>query len=86
MWVAYAAFALAHRFGALALLCPTAMLYLLLRVTGVPLAEAQALRSRGSDYMRYQQTTNASFHGDLGHDAVNLSQFRAGEHRLVHRP
>ena len=61
MWVAYAAFALASPFGALALLCPVAMLYLLLRVTGVPLAEAQALRSRGSDYMRYQQTTNAFF-------------------------
>jgi len=61
MWVAYAAFAVASPFGVVALLCPIAMLYLLLHVTGVPLAEAQALRSRGSDYLRYQQTTNAFF-------------------------
>lgn len=61
MWVGYAAFAFAAPFGAITVLCPLAMLYLLLRVTGVPLAEAQALRSRGSDYLRYQQTTNAFF-------------------------
>jgi steroid 5-alpha reductase family enzyme len=28
-------------------------------VTGVPLAEQQALKTRGADYRRYQQTTNA---------------------------
>ena len=61
MWVAYALFALASPFGGAALLCPVAMLYLLLRVTGVPLAEQQALRSRGDDYRHYQQTTNAFF-------------------------
>ena len=61
MWVAYALFALASPAGAIAALCPLAMLYLLLRVTGVPLAEAQALRSRGDDYRRYQQTTNSFF-------------------------
>jgi steroid 5-alpha reductase family enzyme len=37
------------------------MLHLLLRVTGIPLTEQQALRSRGDAYRRYQQTTSAFF-------------------------
>ena len=61
MWVAFALFACTSPFGAATILCPLAMLYLLLSVTGVPLAEAQALRSRGDDYRRYQQTTNRFF-------------------------
>lgn len=61
MWVAYALFALASPWGWLAISCPLAMLYLLFRVTGIPLTEAQALRSRGEDYRQYQQTTNAFF-------------------------
>ncbi len=59
VWVAYAIFALASPWGALALVCPAIMLYLLFRVTGIPATEAQALRSRGDDYRRYQQTTSA---------------------------
>ena len=58
MWVAYALFALQAPFGWLALACPLAMLYFLFRVTGIPLAEAQALRSRGDDYQQYQRTTS----------------------------
>ena len=34
------------------------MLYLLFKVTGIPATEAQALRSRGDDYRRYQQETS----------------------------
>ncbi len=37
---------------------PAIILYLLLRVTGVPLSEAQSLRSRGDAYRRYQRTTS----------------------------
>jgi len=40
---------------------PFLMLYLLLKVTGIPPAEKQALQSRGEDYRRYQQTTSAFF-------------------------
>lgn len=61
MWVAYALFALPSPWGFTAAACPIAMLYLLFRVTGIPATEAQALRSRGADYRRYQQTTNAFF-------------------------
>jgi steroid 5-alpha reductase family enzyme len=58
VWVAYALFALASPFGALALICPAIMLYLLFRVTGIPATEAQAIRSKGDDYRRYQATTS----------------------------
>jgi steroid 5-alpha reductase family enzyme len=58
IWVAYALFALASPWGALALTGPAVMLYLLFRVTGIPATEAQAIRSKGDDYRRYQATTS----------------------------
>jgi steroid 5-alpha reductase family enzyme len=45
--------------GWTALLAPAFMLYLVLMVTGIPPTEAQALRSRGEDYRRYQRETSA---------------------------
>jgi steroid 5-alpha reductase family enzyme len=59
IWVAFALFALASPLGYLALLCPMLMLYFLFKVTGIPATEAQALRSRGEEYRRYQETTSA---------------------------
>jgi steroid 5-alpha reductase family enzyme len=59
VWVAWALFALASAFGWIAILCPLLMFYLLFRVTGIPATEAQALRSKGEAYRRYQQTTSA---------------------------
>lgn len=58
-WVAYAVFALASPLGWIALIGPASILWLLLRVTGIPMTEAQSLRSRGDAYRRYQQTTSA---------------------------
>ncbi len=40
---------------------PILMGALLLKVTGIPRTEAQALASRGEEYRAYQQTTNAFF-------------------------
>jgi steroid 5-alpha reductase family enzyme len=37
---------------------PTVMIISLLKVTGIPLSEAQALRRRGEDYRDYQRTTS----------------------------
>jgi steroid 5-alpha reductase family enzyme len=37
---------------------PALMLYFLLRVTGIPATEAQALKSRGEAYREYQRTTS----------------------------
>jgi steroid 5-alpha reductase family enzyme len=59
IWVAFALFALASPMGYLALFCPLLMLYFLFKVTGIPATEAQALRSRGEEYRRYQETTSA---------------------------
>ncbi|HWA24221.1 MAG TPA: DUF1295 domain-containing protein [Lacunisphaera sp.] len=59
VWVAYFVLALASPGGWVAALGPASILYLLLRVTGIPLTEEQAVRSKGDAYRRYQQTTNA---------------------------
>jgi len=37
------------------------MLWFLLKVTGIPATEAQALRSKGEAYREYQQSTSAFF-------------------------
>ncbi len=59
IWVGYAVFALASPFGWLGLIGPAGILYLLLRVTGIPMTEAQSLRSKGNAYRRYQASTSA---------------------------
>ena len=59
VWVAYFVFALGSPGGWTAVIAPAAILYLLLRVTGIPLTEEQAVRSKGDAYRRYQQTTSA---------------------------
>lgn len=59
VWVAYFVFACASPWGWIGLLSPLVILYLLLRVTGIPLTEEQAIRSKGAAYRRYQQTTSA---------------------------
>ena len=43
------------------LLGPALMLVFLFRLTGIPYTEQQALKSRGEDYKRYQQTTSVFF-------------------------
>lgn len=60
-WVSYFVFALASPWGILAIISPAIMLYLLLKVTGVPNNEEQNLRSKPVAYKKYQETTNAFF-------------------------
>lgn len=59
IWVSFFVFALGSPYGFLAIIGPASILYLLLRVTGIPLTEAQSLLSRGDAYRRYQKTTSA---------------------------
>ena len=59
VWVAWLVYALASPWGWTAVICPALMLFFLFRVTGIPATEAQALRSRGEEYRRYQETTSA---------------------------
>lgn len=59
IWVAYFLVSAASPWGWLGVLAPVAILYLLLRVTGIPMTEEQALRNKGAAYLQYQQTTSA---------------------------
>jgi steroid 5-alpha reductase family enzyme len=59
IWVAYFVFALGSPWGWLAVIGPASILFLLLNVTGIPLTEQQAVRSKGDAYRRYQATTSA---------------------------
>lgn len=58
-WWGYVCMAYELPNGWLTWIGPVAMGWALLKVTGIPLAEEQALRRRGEEYRRYQQVTNA---------------------------
>ncbi len=58
IWVGYFVFALGSPWGLTAALSPILMLYFLLKVSGIPLAEAQALKTKGEAYRRYQAATS----------------------------
>lgn len=62
-WLVYPVLAIGLEFGWAVWAAPIVMLYLVLRVTGIPPTEEQALKSRGEDYRAYQRTTNAFFPG-----------------------
>jgi steroid 5-alpha reductase family enzyme len=59
IWCGFATMALPAPWGAVALACPCVMLWLLLRVTGIPATEAAAVARRGDAYRDYQRTTSA---------------------------
>jgi len=75
-WVGYACMALGLAWGWVAWLAPLLMLVLVLRVTGIPPTEAQALARRGEDYRAYQRTTNAFFPGPVRSDPALRSSPR----------
>jgi len=58
-WWAYAAMAIGATYWWVPVMAPIIMLFFLLKVTGIPPTEAQALASRGDDYREYQRTTSA---------------------------
>lgn len=57
-WWSYVLMGIGSPYGRLTLLGPALMSYFLLKVTGIPAAEAQALASR-KDYGEYRRTTSA---------------------------
>ena len=59
MWVAYALLASGSSLGPWAWSAPAIILFLVLKVTGIPPTEARAIQSRGEAYRRYQRTTSA---------------------------
>jgi steroid 5-alpha reductase family enzyme len=58
-WWSYVVMAVGAPGWPLTLIGPIGMGWALLKVSGIPLAEEQALRTRGEDYRQYQRTTNA---------------------------
>lgn len=60
-WWAYVVMAMGSPGWLLTWIGPVVMGVALVKITGIPWAEAQALRTRGEDYRRYQDTTNAFF-------------------------
>ena len=60
-WWTYVAFSITLPFGWLSLIGPALMLFLILKVTGIPPTEERALRSRGDDYREYQRNVSAFF-------------------------
>jgi steroid 5-alpha reductase family enzyme len=59
IWVSYFVFGCASPWGWIGIISPACILYLLLRVTGIPMTEEQSIRSRGDAYRRYQERTSA---------------------------
>ena len=58
-WLSFAVFALPAAWGWLGLIAPASILYLLLFVTGIPMTEEQALRTKGDAYRGYQKRVSA---------------------------
>jgi steroid 5-alpha reductase family enzyme len=59
IWVGFALVGVTAHYGWIGFLSPALILYFLLRVTGIPATEEQALRTKGDDYRDYQRTTSA---------------------------
>jgi steroid 5-alpha reductase family enzyme len=57
-WLHWFAYVLIGHNALLTWIGPPLMLLFLFRVSGIPWTEAQALRSRGEEYRRYQRTTS----------------------------
>ncbi len=58
-WLSFALFALPAAWGWLGLIAPASILYLLLFVTGIPMTEQQAVRTKGDAYRDYQRRVSA---------------------------
>jgi steroid 5-alpha reductase family enzyme len=58
IWISVLIFAIVSPYGWLGVLCPLSIGYLIFKVTGIPMTEEQALKSRGELYKEYQRTTS----------------------------
>jgi steroid 5-alpha reductase family enzyme len=59
LWISVFIFAIPSPYGWLAVICPISIGYLIFKVTGIPMTEEQAVRSKGEAYKEYQRTTSA---------------------------
>ena len=58
-WMSFALFGAVAPLGWLGFIAPAAILYLLLKVTGIPMTEEQAVRTKGDAYRDYQRRVSA---------------------------
>lgn len=58
-WIGYFVFALGTGWGIFAIISPALILFLLLKVSGIPMAEEQSLKTKGDAYREYQRSTSA---------------------------
>lgn len=59
IWVSVLIMALPSPYGYISVICPLSIGYLIFKVTGIPMTEEQAVRSRGELYVEYQRTTSS---------------------------
>lgn len=59
VWMGFWLFACGSPWGWVTIYAPAMILYFLLRVTGIPLTEECAVKSKGEAYREYQRTTSA---------------------------
>lgn len=59
IWIGYAMFGMSEAYGVLGLIAPMLILYTLLKFTGIPATEEQAVRSKGDLYRDYQRRVSA---------------------------
>ncbi|WP_395373548.1 DUF1295 domain-containing protein [Marinicella sp. W31] len=67
-WFVYPLLSFQTEYFYWSLLFPVLMLVFLLKITGIPFAEQQALKNRGEVYRQYQLRTNKFFLGNPKHD------------------
>lgn len=58
IWFAFFIMAYSSPYGIYSILSPLLILFLLLKVTGVPMSESQSLKNRGEAYREYQKKTS----------------------------
>jgi steroid 5-alpha reductase family enzyme len=58
IWIGVCIFSLSSPYGWISIICPLSIGYLIFKVTGIPMTEEQAIRSKGESYVAYQRTTS----------------------------
>lgn len=59
IWISVFIFSLSSPWGWISIICPLTIGYLIFKVTGIPMTEEQAIRTKGDAYREYQRTTSA---------------------------
>ncbi len=58
IWVGFFGFALGSPWGWVTVYCPALMLFFLIKVTGIPMTEELAVKTKGEEYRAYQRSTS----------------------------